>query len=283
MGKLKDLTGKRFGSLTVRARAGSNNHKKAMWLCDCDCGNKVVIVGSSLTSGNTTSCGCSRKNKVDYEAEKLMGQKFGRLTVISRAENRINQQGRTQIMLHCKCDCGNDVVVYKNSLINGHTKSCGCFKREVNSNTATKHGMSRTRIYKTWEDMIKRCYNKSSNNYYRYGGRGITVFDEWLEFENFYKYVSKLPHYNESGYSFDRIDNDGNYEPENVRWADNETQANNKSTNYYVTYNDKTQTIAQWSKETNIPTSTLRYRIRKGWDIENALTTPSQTRNKIAG
>lgn len=272
MGKLKDLTGKRFGSLIVKNRAENHKGRYVMWLCDCDCGNEVVVAGHSLISKNTTSCGCSRKNKVDSEAEKLIGQKFGRLTVISRAENCIDNQGRVQIMFNCECDCGNMIVVRKRYLINGHTKSCGCFKKEVNSKTATKHGMSGTRIYKTWEDMIKRCYNKSSNNYYRYGGRGITVFDEWLEFKNFYKYVSKLPHYNESGYSFDRINNDGNYEPENVRWANNETQANNKSNNHYLTYNGETKTVAQWSKETNIPTSTLHYRIRKGWDMKDVLT-----------
>lgn len=152
----------------------------------------------------------------------LTGQKFGKWTVLCRAEN--NQRNAT--MWKCMCECGKVSDVLGTNLRLGRThgcKVCNCGKKNKN------HGMTHSKIYKTWKNMRQRCFNKNDHSYKNYGGRGITVCDEWRNsFESFYDYVSKLPHFGEVGYSIDRIDNDGNYEPNNVRWATAYEQTHNR-------------------------------------------------------
>ena len=207
----------------------------------------------------------------------LSGQKFGRLTVISRAKS--NTRDARWL---CKCICGNEKIILGYNLKNGITKSCGCLQRELSSkrlkmnNHQRKHGLYGTRIYRTWAHMKERCYNPTANNYCNYGGRGIKVCQCWKNsFQAFYDDVSKLPHFGEKGYSLDRINNDGNYEINNVRWATAKEQANNQRTNHLETYNGKTQTISQWASEFGINSDKLRLRIKRlGWSIEKALNTP---------
>ena len=154
----------------------------------------------------------------------LTGQKFGRLTVVERAKNK----GKETMWL-CVCDCGKTLIAQGNNLKSGHTKSCGCYNSEITTIRNYKHGKRKTTVYNTWNNMRRRCYEKANAKYPSYGGRGITVCDEWKNsFEAFYDDVSKLPHFGEKGYSLDRIDNDGNYEPTNVRWATAKQQANNR-------------------------------------------------------
>lgn len=154
----------------------------------------------------------------------LTGQRFGRLTVIAKTDKRIYRH----VVWECLCDCGNKHFVPSNSLIGGKTKSCGCFMEESRGISRTKHHMSNEKIYSVWQGMRKRCFSKYNKNYEDYGGRGITVCDEWNNsFQSFYDYVSKLAHFGEEGYSLDRINNDGNYEPGNVRWATQKEQVNN--------------------------------------------------------
>lgn len=136
-----------------------------------------------------------------------------------------------------------------------------------------KHGLSGTRIYRIWSNMKRRCLNPKAENYNRYGGRGITVCDEWKnDFMSFYNWSM------ENGYqeylTIDRIDNDGNYEPSNCRWATTKDQENNRGDfNIIVTYKGKTQTLMQWAEETKLPFATLRYRIVESkWPVEDAFT-----------
>lgn len=134
---------------------------------------------------------------------------------------------------------------------------------------------SKEKIYIEWSGIKTRCYNKNSPQYKNYGGRGIIVCDRWKNsFDAFREDVSKLPHFGEQGYTLNRIDNDGNYEPNNVEWADNITQANNKRNNHLITYNGKTQTLAQWSKETGILSSVIIKRFNLGWNVDEILTKP---------
>ncbi len=202
----------------------------------------------------------------------LLGQRFGRLEVIAR--NGVNAYGAA--MWLCRCDCGNTVTKRGSALRSNHTKSCGCLHDELSSMRITKqntvHGMSNTRLYEIWIDMKKRCHNINHWAYSRYGERGIAVCKEWQIFEPFYKWA--IANGYSDNLSIDRIDNDGNYEPSNCRWASRKVQANNKSNNVRYKYEDNNYTISELSDMFGISYQTLRSRIENyGWSVEKALTT----------
>ena len=199
----------------------------------------------------------------------LTGLRFGRWTVIERSTNKGNQT-----MWHCKCDCGTERNVNAYALVHNGSNCCGCIHKE-NPNRKT-HGMSRDFISSEWRGMKSRCYNPNNKSYYDYGGRGIKVCEKWKDdLQSFYDDVSKLEHFGEKGYTLDRINNDADYEPNNVRWATKSEQNTNKRNNINITYNGKTQCLKLWAEELNIPYLTLYKRINKlNWDINKALTTP---------
>lgn len=203
--------------------------------------------------------------------KNLIGQRFGRLTVIERAEN--NKNGH--VCWKCRCDCGVKIVVDGGSLRNGDTKSCGCLKIEKASGRLFRHGLRRSRIYKIWANMKTRCFNPNNSKYPRYGGRGITVYPAWIDdFQAFYDYVSKLEHFGEKGYSLDRIDNNGNYEPENLRWANAKTQrCNQQDALMVVLYNNKKVVLKDAARLSGINYNTLYSRYCRG-DMEEKLFRP---------
>ena len=187
------------------------------------------------------------------------GDKYNKLTAIRFVEMR----GKSQQYWLFHCDCGNEKVLCAND-VKRRTKSCGCFQSKGNF----KHGMKGTRTYASWKGIKERCLNKNCKDYKNYGGRGITICPEWLTFENFYNDMGKRP----IGLSIDRINNNGNYCKENCHWATIEEQANNKRTNHLITYQGKTQTLAQWEKELEISRGIIRGRLKLGWSVEKALT-----------
>ena len=193
----------------------------------------------------------------------LTGQKFGRLTVLRQAPDRIKPSGAHSKMWECQCDCGNIKIISRSSLVSGDTISCGCYHKEHVHDFGKKHGLTHTKLYTKWNGMVQRCTNPNAIHYNMYGGRGITICDEWRnDFYSFYSWSI------ENGYTdkltIDRIDNNKGYCPENCRWTDLKTQANNTRRNHYITYNNETKTLTQWAKLLNVNVETLRYRVNHG-------------------
>lgn len=209
MSKMIDLTGRKFNRLTVLRRVENNKYGEAMWLCECDCGKKATVRGSSLRSGGVKSCGC---------------------------------------------------LIAENAIIHN-----------------TKHGLSRRkakldRIYRIHSNMLQRCENLQNPSYKNYGGRGIQVCKEWHDVSAFYKWAVA------NGYrpdlTIDRIDNNGNYEPSNCRWATYKEQSNNKRNNHFLEFNGENHTISEWSEIIGVPREVIDARLGRGWGDERALTAP---------
>lgn len=200
----------------------------------------------------------------------LTGQRFGYLEVLKRLENRMFPGGQTAPQYLCKCACGNEVVVLGQQLVHGRATSCGCYRAEAARKKFTTHGLSNTRLSRIWRGMKDRCCNPKSKIYKHYGGRGITVCDEWKDsFESFYEWAMSNGYSDEL--SIDRINNDGNYEPLNCRWVDDKHQCNNRRSNHVITYNGETHTLQEWAEKCGVEHTTLLRRIRKGLSIVEVL------------
>lgn len=196
----------------------------------------------------------------------ITGQKYGRLTAIKISGKR----GRERVWL-CQCECGNQVEVTRGKLRSGHTRSCGCLFLDMMTQTRTTHGKSKTKFYHMYRTMITRCENPNHKNYADYGGRGISVCNEWRDsFEVFEKW--SMGNGWKPGLTIDRIDNNGNYEPENCRWVNHHIQGLNKRNNCLITINGRTQTLQEWANETGINRTTIASRIhRSKWSGEDLI------------
>lgn len=209
------------------------------------------------------------KNRID-----LIGRKFGRLTVLKF--HSVNENYATFWL--CRCSCGTEKPIRRSNLTNGSAKSCGCLNAELVKERATKSSLGGRvkdeRIYNIWQSMRQRCYYRKSTEFHRYGARGISVCAEWSEYASFKKWALKNGY--KDSLSIDRIDNDGDYRPENCKWSTPTEQANNRRNSLLIEFSGKNQTLAQWSKETKIHYSCLYGRMISGWDVEKMLTTPSR-------
>lgn len=265
MGRLIDLSGQKFDRLLVIGKAINNKENRATWLCLCECGNQKIVVSKNLINGNTKSCGCLRKEVSSQNFKNdLSGMVFDRLTVLNEVGNK---NGRIHWL--CKCVCGNICEVPSTSLLTANTKSCGCLQRDITIQRSTSHGLSHLPEYQIWAAIKKRCFNVNDSFYHRYGGRGISVSERWLNsFENFYADMGPRP---SDKHSIDRINNDGNYEPGNCRWSSYEDQAKNKSTTRYVSYNDKEIDLSSMAKLADVDYSKLKYRLNLGLSAEEAI------------
>lgn len=199
----------------------------------------------------------------------LVGKKYGRLVVIEFVCQ--NRHGKS--MWKCQCECGNTSVVLGTRLTSGHTKSCGCYNADMSKDRVTTHGMSKTRLYSIWKDMLKRCNYENATNYTNYGGKGIRVCDEWYDFERFRDWA--IVHGYLDSLTIDRIDNSSGYNPENCRWVDMKVQERNTSRNRVLTFAGETHCMMEWAEKLGINYRTLQNRLNLyGWSIERALTTP---------
>jgi len=196
----------------------------------------------------------------------LTGRRFGRLVVLSRGPNVNN----TIATWNCRCDCGKDKNIRGLKLKAGVTTSCGCFRREVVARKNTTHGESNNNSYGSWQAMLTRCSNKNQRSYKNYGGRGITVCQEWLSFENFLADMGERP----EGMSLERIDNEQGYNKLNCKWATRQEQSRNKRTNRYITINGITLCFSDMCKKFSIDRDIVRDRLRSGWPEIEAFTTP---------
>lgn len=242
------LSGMKFGKLTVIERTKNVSGGNAAWVCRCECGNTITVVGTDLRNGERISCGCHRR--ID-----LVGQKFGRLTVIGPSE----RYGHVT----CRCECGAEIVTRSRAVTSGNTRSCGCWNRDVKVERLKTHGLHHSPEYAVWAAMLQRCNNPKSKSYKDYGGRGIKVCERWQSFENFYADMGPRP----DGRSIDRINNDGSYEPENCRWATRVEQQNNRSANIVVTYGGQEMTIAQVSRASGVNFNRVYYEYGRGIGI----------------
>jgi len=202
-----------------------------------------------------------------------IGDRFGRLVVLERVPSK-----RRDHRWKCRCDCGNTHEIYSFSLLSGGVKSCGCLGKEQ-LERRTKHGMcSRSEQapeYSIWESMNQRCRDPNSPSYRLYGAKGVTVCEHWRDFAAFYADMGPRP---SRKHTIDRVDNAKGYEPTNCRWATRIEQNNHTSRNVHVTYDGRTQTVAQWARELGVTYHILRNRLKLGWDFKRAVTQPVDSR-----
>lgn len=201
-------------------------------------------------------------------AKEIIGEKFGMSVVLRRTDKNVQRLWNYE----CRCDCGTIFVTNGSSLRRGLTKSCGCLNHRPRPDLVlinTTHGMSKSETHRAWCGMIQRCENPNNPKYPRYGGRGITVCARWRHsFENFLSDMGRKP----ANKTLGRKDNNGNYEPDNCEWQTDQEQARNKSNNRLVEFRGKTMTTSEWAERLDIPFSSLRMRLHRGWSVDRAFT-----------
>jgi len=256
--------GERHGMLTILAFDHYNASRNSFYLCHCDCCVEKVVSYSLMMSGRAVSCGCYRRTRNLMDPNIHIGETYNRLTIIA-----FSHRGgkRNEVYYKCKCICGNERTARYTDLRSGAAKSCGCYLHDK----LTKHGMTNTRIYYTYRNMLNRCYNSHIKEFVWYGARGIRICDEWLDpdigFINFYNWA--MSHGYTDELTIDRIDNDGNYEPSNCRWVTRKEQLHNRRNNVYVAYllNKKSNPpylvydYSEWAKITGVSSNMLRGRV----------------------
>lgn len=255
------LENHRFSRLLVLSYLGNSKYE-----CSCDCGNLKDVGAYDLMKGKVKSCGCLSKEKV----LNIVGQRFEKLMVLEKVvkDNSIHS------FFLCRCDCGEEKVIRGKDLTAGKVKSCGNHTVESIKKANTTHGDSKSRLYNIHKSMIARCYRKSDKRFDDYGGRGISVYDGWMGDGGYLKFKSWAM---SNGYSdqltIDRIDVDGNYEPNNCRWADWPTQRSNRRITLKVEIDGEEKSLSDWCRELDLRYGSVWRRIhRYGYDPTEALT-----------
>ncbi len=209
---------------------------------------------------------CKPRNK---KFQDLEGKRFSRWTVLGYA----GPSGRATFWW-CRCDCGSIRSVDAATLINSTSRSCGCLSAELTRSRSLKHGMSKTIVYRCWQQMLQRCNNPKKLGYANYGARGISVCKRWSCFQKFFSDMGVPP----NGMSLERVDNNGNYNPANCVWATYKQQARNTRNTRRFVIEGQLRTLSELVESVGINHSTLRFRLRQGWSIEEALERPVRAR-----
>ena len=273
-----DFKNKKYGKLTIVDKMGREFHEQSQVISLCECGENFTCKVSDIISGLYKSCGCDVPRLEDCRRD-ITGQRFNKLTALSPLY--INKDNR--VMWRCKCDCGTICVISAKQLSNGKARSCGCYQRSLVTQRNVKHGLRNTRLYNIWFGMKRRCYEKNNLSYPQYGGRGITVCDQWLnDFGTFYEWAMTNGY--ESDLTIDRIDNSKGYSPENCRWATKKQQSNNRTCVHEFTYNGQTHTVSEWCDLYGVKYEGFikgRYQSHPDWPIEKLLDLTPDITNEL--
>lgn len=274
------VVGQKFNHLTVIKDLGQieiNGRKRQYVLVQCDCDAKTIKKIRRSALSITLSCGC-RHRSLTNKIKQYIGKKIHHLTVLE--DLGIRERSRHYVKVQCDCSAKTIKEIVFEKLLKQHgTTSCGCSSSESVRRLLTTHGKTRTKEFNCWQLMRRRCKNKDDLNY---GGRGITVCDEWDgSFEQFLTDMGEAP---SSAHSIERLDNTKGYFPSNCKWGTPTEQANNKRTNRIVEYNGQSKNLTQWSHELGINVATLRNRLDNlGYNVHQAFTTPVIKQRKKYG
>lgn len=276
MRKIVDLTGQKFGRLTVIKLHGLDKRNKALWECKCDCGSEktVIVSNSNLRNWKLPSCGCWAKEvELENKIKARIGKNYNKLTIISYAYTKNNET-----YWKCQCSCGKEIILPYGKLTSGQIKSCGCAYKDNLQKIKNgeikppnfKHGDSNSRLYNIYQGMKDRCYNKNGKDYKDYGARGIKICEEWFDSYTSFKEWCLSNGYQDN-LTIDRINVNADYCPENCRWANITQQNNNKRTNILIEYRGQKLSLKQLSKLVGINYQTLYNRYKRGWPLERMI------------
>lgn len=269
MGKKLDLSGLKFGKLTVIEETNMrNNSGSVLWMCQCDCGKITHTTATSLKNGKSSSCGClgsdRRIENCAHIWQAMIGKRYGKLIVIKE----LDSPKRSRHWFLCKCDCGNECVADGNSLKMEHVRSCGCLMYDRPTTTTIETGYTKgyPDLYRKRSNMCDRCYNPHNKCYDIYGARGIKVCEEWRNSYDAFRNWA-LAHGYQKGLTIDRIDPNGDYCPENCRFANAKEQANNRRTNLLIKIGENTYTTLEIQEKLGVPADLVRSWWQRGIDV----------------
>ena len=266
---INDYINKRYGHLVVIGETQNSNVHSFDFRCDC--GNIVSFPPYRVFTTGQKSCGkckLTRKQTLKVDLSEYIGKRNNKLTVVGLCQKKDSDK---HYYLDCLCDCGNHTKATFYQFKSGAKKSCGCL---LKNSPNRKDGRSNHELYGLWFQMISRCENPSHHKYKDYGKRGISVCEEWHNFWTFVRWSDSIGG-RPKGFTIDRINVNGNYEPSNCRWADSKTQSLNKRKNRIITCNGISKPLHAWAIEAGLNDQTIAGRIDSGWEIEKALTLPS--------
>lgn len=210
-----------------------------------------------------------------------IGDRIGRWRVLKEGELYSAPSGKYKAKRFiCKCDCGTEKLVRESTLVSGDSVSCGCYAGDMTSIRSTTHGLSKHKLYNVWHDMVRRCTDTSRKDYKHYGGRGISICNEWLGDLGIVEFLKDMESSHVDGLELERVDVNGNYCPENCTWVTRRIQVINRRpmegrfNANFLTFQSKTLCLSQWQDETGIPNRVISDRVGKlKWSVEKALTT----------